>query len=133
MVPASEAAPAVVEAAAAGCRRVPQDVVTPELLGDFHAKRSGGPHPPAGRELAFEAGNRIDRRRRVLYLMFAVREPEQRFVSVRFLGVGNRGFQLVDRALPLLVGDEILRPGEPLRVGGRRRREPDRAVTTECR
>ena len=45
----------------------------------------------------------------VARLVLAVREPEQRFVLVRLLRISGRRLQLVDRARPLFVGNEILR------------------------
>ena len=98
------------------CCGVPEHIVASELLRDLHPQRAGRPHPAAGRKIVLETRDRVHGGRQILYLVLAVRQPEERLVLVRLPGIGHRGLQLVDRVLPLLVGDVVLRAREPLRV-----------------
>ena len=74
----------------------------------IRSDRAGLTHMLDGK-LALEPTDRLDCRRLIARLVQAVREPVERFVAPRLLRVGHRQPQLVDRARPLLVGDEVLR------------------------
>src|SRR5918993_2629980 len=102
-----------------GRRRPPQHVLTAQLLRELDEQRPCRPHPGARPVLALEPANHLDRRDELVLLVEAVSEPEQRLRLRPFFGVVGRRAQLLNRASPLLVGNEVLGPCHPSRVGRR--------------
>ena len=109
------------------CAILPQHVVAIQPLRDLDAQRLRRSGPSGSSETRARAAQSSGARPVFARLVLAVREPEQRFVAVRFLRIVGRGLEIGDRAHPMLVGDAVLgvRHAASIRRGaGPRRRRP---------